>query len=242
MLHVFDMDGTLLPGTSATREMAKVFGHAPDIDALERDFAAGRIDTRQFARSMFRLWGPLDPGRVRVAFDASPKMRRIREVVMDIRARGHRSAVITMSPLCFADHFRELGFDEVYGSVFPRSPEADVDVEAILRPDDKPLLANAMCVQHGIGPDRVVAYGDSLSDRYLFEVAPVSVAVNGDAHVRSLASVGYIGRDLWEAYELALSSSARPRPPVPLSAGDGSAPSCSTRGGSMTFRSKVAPA
>ncbi|MFJ1529764.1 HAD family hydrolase [Streptomyces mirabilis] len=242
MLHVFDMDGTLLPGTSATREMAKVLGHAPDIDALERDFAAGRIDTRQFARSMFRLWGPMDPGQVRVAFDASPKMRRIREVVADIRARGHRSAVITMSPLCFADYFRELGFDEVHGSVFPHSPEADIDIGMILRPDDKPLLTNAMCVRHGIEPDRVVAYGDSLSDRYLFEVAPVSIAVNGDAHVRSLASVGYSGRDLWEAYELALSWSALPKPVMSLSAVDGSAPSRSTRGGPMSSCPTVAPA
>ncbi|MEV6764593.1 HAD-IB family phosphatase [Streptomyces sp. NPDC051105] len=237
MLHVFDMDGTLLPGTSATREMARVLGHAPDIDLLERDFGAGRIDTRQFARSMFRLWGPMDPGRVRVAFNASPKMRRIREVVADIAARGHRSAVITMSPLCFADHFRELGFDEVHGSVFPHSPEVDIDTGAILRPEDKPLLTKAMCVRHGIAPDRVVAYGDSLSDRYLFEVAPVSVAVNGDAHVRPLASVGYTGRDLWEAYELALSRSVLPKPAVSPSVATRSA-----RGGRMSSRSTVAPA
>ncbi|MFL1906110.1 HAD family hydrolase [Streptomyces tauricus] len=205
MLHVFDMDGTLLPGTSATREMAKVFGHAPAIEALEKDFSSGRIDTHRFARSMFQLWGPMDPARVRLAFDASPKMRRIREVVADIGARGHRSAVVTMSPLCFADYFCELGFDEVHGSVFPTAAGSDIDVEVVLRPADKPLIADTMRVRYGIPPEHVVAYGDSLSDRDLFSAVPVSVAVNGDAHVRPLASVAYTGRDLWEAYELALS-------------------------------------
>ncbi|MFG3100098.1 HAD family hydrolase [Streptomyces sp. NPDC048182] len=218
MLHVFDMDGTLLPGTSATREMATFLGHASEIETLERDFAAGRIDTRQFARSIFELWGPMDPDRVRTAFGASPKMHRIREVVADIRARGHHSCVITMSPLCFAAHFEEYGFDEVHGSVFPVSARSDIDVTTILRPDDKPLLAMAMCTRYGIHRSQVVAYGDSLSDRHLFAMAPVSIAVNGDAHVLPLASAGYTGRDLWDAYELALSGSAVAGPAAPAPA------------------------
>jgi phosphoserine phosphatase len=47
-----------------------------------------------------------------------------------------------------------------------------------------------------------VAYGDSLSDRDLFAVVPVSVAVNADSHVSGVATHSYMGGDLWEAYEL----------------------------------------
>lgn len=203
MLHVFDMDGTLLPGTSAIREMSKYLGFAAEIETLERNFAARRIETWEFARSLFRLWGPMDPDGVRSAFETSPKMMRIDEVVADIRSRGHRSAIITMSPLCFAEHFLAIGFDEVHGSLFPSARNMRVNVGSILRPTDKPVITRDMCARHSVAAERVVAYGDSLSDRHLFEVVPVSVSVNGDEYVRTIASAHYVGLDLWEAYELA---------------------------------------
>ena len=47
-----------------------------------------------------------------------------------------------------------------------------------------------------------IAYGDSASDRDLFGVVPVSVAVNADHHLSEMSTHSYTGMDLWEAYEL----------------------------------------
>jgi len=45
-----------------------------------------------------------------------------------------------------------------------------------------------------------VAFGDSVSNLFLFEKVGFSVAVNGTAAVRSKANFSYFGTDLLEAF------------------------------------------
>ncbi|MFD7937844.1 hydrolase, partial [Streptomyces sp. NPDC059755] len=59
-----------------------------------------------------------------------------------------------------------------------------------------------LCAEFGVTRDDCVAYGDSLSDKDLFAAVPVSVAVNSDHHLAGLATHSYVGKDLWDAYEL----------------------------------------
>ncbi len=66
----------------------------------------------------------------------------------------------------------------------------------------KVRIAAGLCTEFGVGLTDCVAYGDSLSDKDLFEVVPVSVAVNADRHLEGRATHTYTGRDLWDAYEL----------------------------------------
>jgi phosphoserine phosphatase len=56
-LHVFDMDGTLLKGTTASLQIARHLGCTRELAGLEARFAAGEIDTRGFdvRRSAFPL-------------------------------------------------------------------------------------------------------------------------------------------------------------------------------------------
>ena len=51
MLHVFDMDGTLLHGTTAGVEIARRLGCLPDLLDLEASFAAGTMDTKEIGRA-----------------------------------------------------------------------------------------------------------------------------------------------------------------------------------------------
>lgn len=44
--------------------------------------------------------------------------------------------------------------------------------------------------------------GDAMSDKDLFEVVPVSIAVNTNGDLAGRATHSCIGRDLWDAYEL----------------------------------------
>jgi phosphoserine phosphatase len=60
-LHIFDMDGTLLRGTTASLEIARRLGCLPDLLRLEADLAAGTVDTRGFAADICRLWQELTP-------------------------------------------------------------------------------------------------------------------------------------------------------------------------------------
>ncbi|WP_279579154.1 HAD family hydrolase [Fodinicola feengrottensis] len=167
-LHVFDMDGTLLAGTTASLEIARALDTVPELVALEARFTAGDLDTRGFAQALHRLWRQLTPAVVADAYATSPWLSRIDDVCADIRSRGERSMVITMSPDFFARHLLNRGFDEVVASQFPAPPfAAPIDPSLILTPADKVRIVAAQS-------DPCVAYGDSMSD------APLSSSPHRD--------------------------------------------------------------
>ena len=77
------------------------------------------------------------------------------------------------------------------------APQGDLVALRLARGGDR------LCAEFGLTRDDCVAYGDSLSDKDLFAAVPVSVAVNSDRHLSGLATHSYVGKDLWDAYELA---------------------------------------
>jgi len=202
-LHVFDMDGTLLNGTTASLQIARYLGCVDELGVLERRFAAGAIDTRGFAAAIHGLWRSLTPPAVADVVRASPWLTGIKEVCADIRQRGERSVVITMSPDFFARHLLEFGFDEVAASRFPALPFREpLDPAGILTPVDKVRIVDEIRERLGLPRSRCVAYGDSMSDAPLFRQLANTVAVNADHHLAELAALSYRGGDLAGAYAL----------------------------------------
>jgi phosphoserine phosphatase len=192
-------------GTTASLEIARQQGGQEWLQALEQDFRRGLLDTKGFAAALHVGWADLTPRAVLAAFEAAPKLRRIRRTVEALHERGDRAAVLSMSPDFFVEHFAAYGFDQVIGSRFPALPfRQALDRDGILTFEDKPRLVTELCHRLGIDSARVVAYGDSQSDVPLFGRAAVSVAVNADHHVSRMASVSYDGDDLYEAYRLGL--------------------------------------
>jgi phosphoserine phosphatase len=51
--------------------------------------------------------------------------------------------------------------------------------------------------------DRAIAYGDSLTDVYLFDAVGVRVSVNGDHHLADRSDIAVEGKDLMVAYRAA---------------------------------------
>jgi phosphoserine phosphatase len=200
-LHIFDMDGTLLRGTSGPIEISRRLGCLEALYELERGWAAADITELDFALAIRELWHDLTPELVAaVALDA-PWIEGIEAVCADIAARGERSMLITMSPDFFANHLLSLGVDVVCASTFPPLPfRAAVDPAGILTPTDKVRLAESERRAHGLPRRACVAYGDSLSDLPLFAELDNTVAVNADATLERIAGVVYRGEDLTHAY------------------------------------------
>ncbi|WP_435172456.1 HAD family hydrolase [Actinacidiphila sp. bgisy145] len=204
-LHIFDMDGTLMPGTSAGMEIARQIGMTAEFRELDRALGSGEIDSPHFARQAYRMWSVLTERHVATAFAGAPWLTGIREVWADITARGDHCAVVSLSPDFFVTRLRAWGVHEARASVFPTfpfAPDAVLDLSGILMPESKVAIADELCARYGVRRDDCVAYGDSLSDTALFGVVPLSVAVNGDDHVSGLATHAYTGTDLREAYAL----------------------------------------
>ncbi|MBH5335904.1 HAD family phosphatase [Streptomyces pactum] len=201
-LHLFDLDGTLIHGSAAAVEISRQLGVEREIGELERDFAQGRLLPGDFAVRACELWSGLTEAQVAAAFEQAPWLAGIREVWADIRARGERCAVISLSPGFFVERLLDWGADAAHGSRWPSVPFREpVDPAGILNAAAKVRIADELCARYGLGRADCVAYGDSMSDAELFAVVPTSVAVNADHHVSGIASYAYTGRDLREAYE-----------------------------------------
>ncbi|NEA58048.1 hydrolase [Streptomyces sp. SID13666] len=204
-LHIFDMDGTLMHGSSASLELARELDMVEEIRELEGGLIRGTLDPPGFAERVYALWATLTEERLKAAFEGAPWLDGIREVWTEITDRGDHCAVISLSPDFFVGRLREWGVHEARSSVFPPvpfAPEAVLDLAGILVPESKVGIADELCAQYGVTRADCVAYGDSLSDAALFGVVPTSVAVNGDHYVRDLATHAYSGRDLREAFAL----------------------------------------
>ncbi|MEU6661670.1 HAD-IB family phosphatase [Streptomyces sp. NPDC046821] len=202
-LHLFDMDGTLLYGTTASLEISRQLGLEAETMTLDREIGAQRISSQEFARRVHALWAGLTLDHVTAAFEGAPWLTNIRETWTEIRAGGDYCAVVSLSPSFFVERLTGWGAHAAYGSRFPAVPFTEpVDPAGVLSGASKVEIADRLCEEFGVNRDHCIAYGDSLSDVELFGVVPVSVAVNADEHVTGLATYSYAGRDLSEAYEL----------------------------------------
>ncbi|MFB0625772.1 HAD family hydrolase [Streptomyces sp. AB3(2024)] len=203
VLHLFDLDGTLMYGSAAPVEISRQLGRSAEIAELERAFGAREIGPQEFSVAAHALWADLTPAHVRAAFDGSPWLSGIRELWQEITERGDLCAVISLSPSFFVELLLEWGAHAAHGSVFPEVPfTRPVDVTGILTPEAKVDVADRLCERFGVTRADCVAYGDSMTDAVLFEAVPRSVAVNARPHLARRATHVYEGRDLREAYRL----------------------------------------
>ncbi|MCD7440172.1 HAD-IB family phosphatase [Streptomyces lincolnensis] len=202
-LHLFDLDGTLLHGSSAPVEISRQLGLEAETVALDQAVGAGLIGPPEYAAEVYRLWAELTEAHVAAAFDGAPWLTRIREVWEEIRRTGDYCAVVSLSPSFFVERLLGWGAHAAYGSRFPSVPFTEpVDPAGVLSAAAKVGIADRLCAEFGVTRADCVAYGDSLSDKDLFEAVPLSVAVNADHHLSGLSTHSYMGMNLWEAYEL----------------------------------------
>jgi phosphoserine phosphatase len=205
-VFAFDMDGTLLPGTTACLQIAREAGVENELADLEDAFARGEITTLDFAGAISALWDSSDHALIRRAFDASPKLKGIRQAVKAISMHGGRTCVITLSPRYFAEHFRDFGFDEIAASTFPSSPQQPLQPREILTPESKIDCLRAICARHNCAYDDAVAFGDSASDIPLFASLRWSICLNGSQRLKQTAWMSHEGDDLPPALERALAA------------------------------------
>ncbi|SCK14416.1 Phosphoserine phosphatase [Streptomyces sp. WMMB 322] len=79
-------------------EISRQLGLDAEIRELELAFAAGGMTPPDFAGRACALWSELTEDHITAAFMGAPWLSGIREVWAEIRERGERSAVISLSP------------------------------------------------------------------------------------------------------------------------------------------------
>ncbi len=198
-LHVFDMDGTLLDG-SACVHISQHMGVLDRVNIIEEAWGRGEVGHVEFYELCLPLWSGIAEVDVEAVFENAPWIDNIPQVFADIADRGEYSAVITLSPMFFAERLRRWGVTTAHGAVVTGGVQPDP--ASVLTPKSKVEITHALAANYGLQMSDCICYGDSASDIPLFRTLRNSVAINASKQIMELTAAHYTGRNLWDAYML----------------------------------------
>ena len=200
ILHVFDMDGTLLKG-SACLEISRIVGSLEETLQIEDDWSKGKISDNGFWMRCLPLWSDITDDQIDEAFLGSAWLDGVKETFLDIKDRKEHSVVISQSPKFFVDRLKKWGLDYSHGAIV--RPGNIKGADQLVSSDDKLTVTDKLLSSLNLSRKQCVAYGDSSSDLTLFQTLPNSVAVNAKTEIQTLSKITYSGSSIWDAYNAA---------------------------------------
>ncbi|WP_424709358.1 HAD family hydrolase [Kitasatospora acidiphila] len=194
----FDVDGTLVPGTSSSVHLAGSLGHRAEPAAAEDAYAAGTVDNRQVSELDAAGWTGATEARVRGLLDELPLVTGMAETVAWCRDRRLVPVLATLAWSPVGGYPAErFGFQAFSGPTLETVDGRYTGrVATHFDEYDKRDFALAQARALGLDPRRCGAVGDSRSDLPLFASVGLSVAFNASPGARSAASATVDGGDL----------------------------------------------
>lgn len=194
----FDVDGTLVPGTSSGRFVASHLGHEEEAHEIERTWETGVVTVPSAAEQEARFWAGLSPDAVDGWLQGLPLVDGIADVVAWCQAHDVVPVVATLAWQPIGDHLcRRFGFAAASGvglelrdGAFTGRPLADWDGRL------KVIFAHEMSFRYGTPWASCIAVGDGFSDVELFGAVGHSVAFNASPVARAAASESVDSPDL----------------------------------------------
>jgi phosphoserine phosphatase len=187
---VFDLDGTLLRGTTVSLLLAEWLGQASAITELERAFHAHEISNSVVAdtsagwlagKSVAETWRVLTIG---------PWIDGMAETFQVLTTARVSLLLGTITWRFAAEMLQErYGFQAVSGTEMQTSDGAlSGVVSRYFDEHDKVRFVEAWCKQSGYSMNQVAAIGDSRSDVPLFRQAGMSIALNATPDAQAVAT------------------------------------------------------
>jgi len=212
---VFDLDGTLLRGTTVLRVLAEHLGQGDAVTELDRAFAAGEISHRVIADRSAPWFSGCTTSEMRTVLATGPWIDGIDETLQTVSKAGTHVLLATITWRFAAELLRErYGFAAVSGTELHRLGRAlGGHVTRYFDEHDKLRFVEDWCAQHGFTLGQVAAVGDSRSDLPLFGRAGRSVALNATPDAQRVASCVIDTEDLRDILPLLhLPDASRPDP------------------------------
>ncbi|MFJ9786300.1 HAD family hydrolase [Amycolatopsis sp. NPDC101161] len=193
-LVCFDVDGTLVPGTSSCAWVAAVLGHEAELVAAEAAYGAGRMTNQEASVIDARGWAGHTEAEIAARLEKLPLVDGIAETVAWCRERGLRPILTTLAwtPVgrMLAGRF---GFAAYCGPV-PAVADGRYTGDVAEHLDEYGKRDFALA--QGFAPERCVAVGDSRSDLPLFAAVGMSIGFNASPDARAVATHLVDGGDL----------------------------------------------
>lgn len=189
-LIFFDIDGTLVPGTSTGAFIAERLGSLEQMAAAERAYEEGRIGNDEVCAVDAAAWRGRTRAEVESWLDELPLIEGVQETVDACRAAGAEPYLASLAWTVVGEYLcRRFGFAGCCG---PELEEEDGiftgRVARVFDEFDKRAYALGVCAGCGIDPARCIAVGDSRSDLPLFAAVGTSVALNATEAARAAAT------------------------------------------------------
>jgi phosphoserine phosphatase len=187
---VFDLDGTLLRGTSVSLHLAEWMDQGELIAELERRFHAGEISNREVADVSASWFAGITPEEVWAELEGGPWIEGIEETVGALLAAGCQVLLGTVTWRFAAEMLgRRYGFHAVSGTEMELEGEGlSGTVSRYFDEFDKVRFVEEWCEAHGHPLEQVAAVGDSRLDVPLFERVGFSIALNATEDARAVAT------------------------------------------------------
>ena len=193
-LVCFDVDGTLVPGTSSCAWVAAALGHEAELVAAEAAYVAGRMTNQEASVIDARGWAGHTEADVLARLATLPLVDGIAETVAWCRDHDLRPILTTLAwtPVgrMLAGRF---GFAAYCGPV-PEAVDGRYTGRVAEHLDEYGKRDFALA--QGFAPERCAAVGDSRSDLPLFAAVGTSIGFNATPAARAVATHVVDGPDL----------------------------------------------
>ena len=189
-LACFDLDGTLVTGTTTFNFVAEKLGFLDIVLKYEEDIRLGYLDNREAARGTASLFKGVSTDTINALLADIPRIANIDFVVSELTKRGIMVALASIQWSFLVEPFvAEYGFDSYCGTGMKiRDGILTGEIENYCTALDKQRYFLDFCKSNNIPASDTVAIGDSKSDHLVFQVAGKSIALNADEETRNLAT------------------------------------------------------
>ncbi len=182
-----DLDGTLLPGTTAFEAILRAHGKSDFVAQSDARFFSGQISLEA---CFWEQWGEvarLSPQAISRALGRAPWLPGIEAGVADLRAAGiGHVAILTDQPDLAADFAARWGLDAAICSPVATEDGVIVDIDARF---DKWANLRTRLQSWGIEPAAVCHVGNGANDAEVWQQVGAGVAVFAEPDVASQATV-----------------------------------------------------
>lgn len=176
-----DLDGTLLPDTTAFAAILSKYGHADAVAESDARFFAGEISLRECFLEQWALFQSLTPADIHRALRDAPWLSDIREGIARMRDAGLHVRMLTDQPSTVTDFGGRWGLEPAISSPVTVKEGEQVSIDFC---EDK--LENLIAA--GLEPETVLHVGNGGNDVPIWNAGALGVAVFADEAVAAQAT------------------------------------------------------
>jgi phosphoserine phosphatase len=187
----FDLDGTLVHGTSTSQHLSDRLGHGSLIRELEKQYDRGSLSAQAFAEAEARFYSGLSLADVSELLIDVPLIGGLSETIEALREQGIAVILGTLAWSFAAQIIGDrFGLAAASGVVMGLDADGKLSgrVDSHFDELDKVAFVRTYSDLRGVPMSQVVAVGDARSDVPLFGAVGYSVALNATPSARAAAS------------------------------------------------------